>query len=48
MTETERIGTGASRGLVQGVNLSTNPDQGHVLVHAQKGIFLLERLAKDS
>lgn len=42
MTETGRIGIGASLGLVQGVDLSTNPDRGHVLVHAQKGSFLID------
>lgn len=34
MTETGRIGIGA--GLVQGVDLSTNPDQGRVRAHVPK------------
>ncbi|BBH07902.1 U2 snRNP auxilliary factor, large subunit, splicing factor [Prunus dulcis] len=43
MTETGRIGIDASLGLVRGVDLSTNPDRGHVLVHAQKG-FLIDQI----
>lgn len=35
MTETGRIGIGT--GLVQGVDLSTNPNRGHVRAHVPKG-----------
>lgn len=41
MTETGRIGIGA--GLVPGVGLSINPDQGRVHAHVPKGI-LCEKL----
>ncbi|TQE09101.1 hypothetical protein C1H46_005254 [Malus baccata] len=45
MTETERIGIGTSPGLVQELDLSTNPDRGHALVHAPKGISLGKRIS---
>lgn len=37
MTETGRTNTGAGLLLAQGVGLSTDLNQGHVLAHAQRG-----------
>ena len=37
MTKTGRIGTGAGLVHAQGVYLSTDPSQGHVRVHGQRG-----------